>query len=321
MAMFTRHRRRRRLLLLLPFVALLPFEIILLQNYIWTSLNVSDIQLDELLDRQLDSNIKTIYIPIHKEEERNYHYDENNDDDDDDDNDEIGDDEKEDQERGLLPNSEHIGVFQNMDRIYYINVDKRKDKSNFMESWLKPFSEKYSIPYQRISAKSWDDSCNNKLDDEAAMLRCRGVKGLRNSNLHIMDTYNTTGYTLVLEDDFQILNYTRLLDGVKKVPDDWDVIRFDCWGKPLAEFPTFEFGYQTSKQGYCGGTHATLWRSDRLHILRKIWKYPKRPSVGIDCLLADEDINSYCVQADIGQRTKFKSDIPKTKKRMKVVDG
>jgi hypothetical protein len=47
-----------------------------------------------------------------------------------------------------------------------------------MESWLKPFSEEYSIPYQTISAKSWDDSCNNILGGEDAMLRCRGVMGL-----------------------------------------------------------------------------------------------------------------------------------------------
>jgi hypothetical protein len=188
-----------------------------------------------------------------------------------------------------------------------------------MESWLKPFSEEYSIPYHRISAKSWDDSCNNILGGEEAMLRCRGEMGLRNSNLHIMDTYNTTGYTLVLEDDFKIFNYTRLLDGVKKVPDDWDVIRLDCkngkHGDKLG-FPQFEFGYQTNKKGYCGGTHATLWRSDRLHILRKIWEYPRKIYLGIDCLLSDDNIKSYCVQVKTGRLFKhdLSSDIPKTEK-------
>ena len=214
--------------------------------------------------------------------------------------------------------------FQNLDRIYYINLDSREDKKEFMESWLEPFSEQYSIPYQRVVAKSWDDSCNNILDDEEAMKRCRAVMGLRNSNLHIMDNYNTTGYTLVLEDDFEIKNYTRLLDGVRKVPNDWDVIRFDCKRGKKKEgdmggirrkwFPQYDFGFRTAgKVSFCGGTHATLWRSDRLHTLRKTWEYPKRRYRGIDCLLTDYEIKSYCVQSQIGRLHKhsFTSDIPK----------
>ena len=211
-----------------------------------------------------------------------------------------------------------LPAIQNLDHIYYINVDKRTDKRDFMESWLEPFSETYSIPYQRISARTSDESCD-KIKDDKHMRKCRAVKGLRNSNLYIMDHYNTTGYTLVVEDDYQITNYTRLLNSVKKVPQDWDVIRFDCWGKPLDDFPQFDFGYRTNKRGYCGGTHAVLWRSDRLDILRQIWEHPKRPSVGIDCLLADDDIHSYCVQAEIGvlARGQFQSDIPKVRNKNK----
>ena len=108
---------------------------------------------------------------------------------------------------------------------------------------------------------------------------------------------------------------------MKEVPNDWDVVRFDCWaGKhggidPLEDFPQFKFGYRTitppSKKWYCGGTHATLWRSDRLHILRKIWEFPKRPNAAIDCLLSDDNIVSYCVQANIGdlENKKLASDM------------
>jgi hypothetical protein len=220
-------------------------------------------------------------------------------------------------EKGVVSKVQNIGAFEGIDRIYYINIDNRTDKRDFMESWLKPFSKQYSILYQRVSAKSWDDSCNRIVND-VAKKNCLGVKGLRNTNIDIMNHYNTTGYTLVLEDDFQITDYTRLLDGVKKVPNNWDVIRFDCWGKPKVEVQTFDFGFLTNKSGYCGGTHATLWRSDRLSILRNIWEHPKRPSVGIDCLLADGDIHSYCLQIEIGARSSFKSDIPKNRSKNKM---
>jgi hypothetical protein len=212
-----------------------------------------------------------------------------------------------------------LGPFENLDRIYYINLDKRADKRNFMESWLEPFSKQYSIPYQRVSAMSGDDLCNKILNGGGNIRNCRAKMGLRNSNLHIMDNYNTTGYTLVLEDDFEIKNYTRLLDGVRKVPNDWDVIRFDCWRgmkhkflDPLIEFPQFEGGYRTvtprGKKKFCGGTHAVLWREDRLQNLRKVWEQKK---LGIDCALADDDIKSYCVQTKIGRLGVFKTDIPK----------
>ena len=213
---------------------------------------------------------------------------------------------------------ESIGAFQTIDRIYYINMNKRKDKRDFMESWLKPFSEKYSIPYQRISAQSrYQHKCEHVRISETP--RCRAGKALKYTNFHIMDNFNTTGYTLVLEDDFQIKYYEKLLDFMRKVPDDWDVIRFDCWTGPYGvdpkeEFEQLEFGYRTvtpSKKWFCGGTHATLWRSDRLHILRNIWENPRTHNEAIDCMLANDNIVSYCVQADVGnlENQKLSSDM------------
>lgn len=218
--------------------------------------------------------------------------------------------------------AESIGAFQGIDRIYYINLDTRTDKREFMESWLKPFSETYSIPYERISARTATfkkPQCKGVTKPNKR--RCRGGKALQYTNLRIMEQYNTTGYTLVLEDDYQLTHYERLLNSMKKVPNDWDVIRFDCWTGPYGidpedEFPQFEFGYRTvtpSKKWFCGGTHATLWRSDRLHILRKIWEFPRKPYAAIDCLLSDDNIVSYCVQADVGDlaNEKLTSDMEK----------
>jgi hypothetical protein len=216
--------------------------------------------------------------------------------------------------------AQHLGPIQGIDRIYYINIDNRTDKRDFMESWLKPFSTNYSIPYERISARTPQIDkpvCRGVTKHNKP--RCRGGKALKYTNLRIMEQYNTTGYTLVLEDDYQITNYEKLLNSMKNVPNDWDVVRFDCWTgpdgtDPLKEFPQFEFGYRTvtpSKKWYCGGTHATLWRSDRLHILRKIWEFPRRPNAAIDCLLSDDNIVSYCVQANIGdlENKKLASDM------------
>jgi hypothetical protein len=185
-----------------------------------------------------------------------------------------------------------------------------------MESWLKPFSKKHSIPYQRISALSGDGACKNI---KGAVHQCLAKLGLRNSNLNIMDNYNTTGYTLVLEDDVQITNYKRLLNGINKVPDDWDVIRFGCWRggenflDPLEEFPQFKGGFRTitprGEKAFCGGTHIVLWRDDRLPNLRKTWTHSKY--MDIDCALADDEIKSYCVQAKIFRKEYFTTDIPK----------
>jgi hypothetical protein len=216
-----------------------------------------------------------------------------------------------------------LGPFESLDRIYYINLDKRTDKRDIMESWLEPFSKQYSIPYLRISALTWDSACTKVVGGEEDLKKCRARTGLRNSNFHIMDHLNTTGYTLVLEDDFYITNYTNLLNGVNKVPGDWDAIRFKCRsGKgflnPREEFPQFEGGYRTvtprGEKGFCGGTHAVLWRSDRLQNLRKIWEHPNNTYVGIDCALASDELNSYCLQAKIGKKKHgFESDIPKGK--------
>jgi hypothetical protein len=219
----------------------------------------------------------------------------------------------------------NASTFPKIDRIYYINLDNRTDKRNFMESWLNKTSRRRSIPYQRVPAKSGDDVCKKFDGNPGHMKKCRSKVGLRKSNLDIMDNYNTTGYTLVLEDDVQIKQFNRILRGIRKVPDDWDVIRFGCWRgldsmflDPLEEFPQFKGGFRTvtprGKKKFCGGTHVMVWRSDRLQNLRKLWEHPKNTFMDIDCALADDDIKSYCVQTKIGRVGGFKTDIPKRRK-------
>ena len=45
------------------------------------------------------------------------------------------------------------------------------------------------------------------------------------SNVAIMDQRNTTGLTLVLEDDYQVKNMTLLEESLKHIPSDFDVVR------------------------------------------------------------------------------------------------
>ncbi|GFH55114.1 hypothetical protein CTEN210_11590 [Chaetoceros tenuissimus] len=202
-----------------------------------------------------------------------------------------------------------------IDRIYYINMDHRTDKREFMESWLEPFSKKYSVPYQRISGKTGDTGdCSQGVRDEA----CIGLTGLLYSNWDIMDNYNTTGITLVLEDDYEIRNYNKLLKSIEKAPSDWDVLRFDSWQQPRVSFPRFYMrglgsGFRTSspRNGYfCGGTHITVWRGDKVEKLQNHWDM--HPRLPIDCALANDNITSYFLMTRVGKLDRSRgSDVPK----------
>merc|ERR1711971_710905 len=65
---------------------------------------------------------------------------------------------------------------------------------------------------------------------------------------------------------------------------------------------------------YCGGTHAVIWRSDRLHKLRDLWM--RDPVSDIDCMLTTNKLNSYCVQGSVVTRKEFNSTIPKMRDKI-----
>ena len=122
-------------------------------------------------------------------------------------------------------NSQHPQV-SIINRIYYINLDNNPGRRVFMEDWL----QDQPIPYERVRASVGgpDDSCVPAKSDPA---RCRGLAGVARSNVHIIDNYNTSGYTLVLEDDMIIKSFTRLEESLlQMVPSDWDIVRWDCNG-------------------------------------------------------------------------------------------
>jgi hypothetical protein len=207
-----------------------------------------------------------------------------------------------------------------IDRIYFINLDTTPLRQAFMEGWL----SKQTIPFERIPGKVGDpsDTC---VEGKREPKQCRGIAGVSKSNLSIIDSYNTTGLTLVFQDDWSADNITRLQESISLVPDDWDILRFNCWGHIPSDFVPFlhvepenELGiskiFETrhdreqppcnAKKETCwfsGGTHAMVWRGgESVQKLRKLWSVipynddDNRLTVGDE---VDEryNIKSYCI--------------------------
>ena len=208
-------------------------------------------------------------------------------------------------QRHEIPSVRHNDVITQIDRIYYINVDERQDRAEFMKWWL----SWQDTPYARIAAVSGvSTGCVKRLSRPN---HCRGVIGLRMSNLYIMDDAETSGITMVLEDDVKV-NMSLVLDAVRAVPHDWDVIRLDCWGFIPWNFPyvtpnIFKTEPRYWHTTYYGGTHAMIWRSDSINKIRNIWSV--QPYDDIDSLLTTSEINSYCVQKSVALLYELGSDI------------
>ena len=96
---------------------------------------------------------------------------------------------------------------------------------------------------------------------------------------------------MVVEDDFEVTQMEKILEALRLVPPDWDILRFDCYGEvpktfpwpnrftfrtthaqtiPLAENPCS--GYATADNcWFCGGTHVMLWHGHAVQKLRAGW--------------------------------------------------
>ena len=210
--------------------------------------------------------------------------------------------------RKLLANNTPLqnSILPSIERIYYINLDRRGQRRAIMESWL----SKQTIPYQRVPALEGEATECAKRKQGG---RCIGVSGLIKTSLHIMDNLNTTGMTLVVEDDFVIRDMEKLLNSIWLVPSDWDILRWDCWDKPQPHFQRYPFSFKIGPRNrtacreaqrkqcwFCGGTHVALWKGgDSLRNLRRVWDV--QPDNGIDCQLQDPSINAYCIQIGVGE--------------------
>lgn len=206
---------------------------------------------------------------------------------------------------------------QTVQRIYYINLQKNINRRALMESWLigQP------IPFERIAAKVGDTDPEHCISGKQHPDRCNGILGLAETELDIIRNHNTSGLTLVFEDDFIV--HKPLDEIVRKtlrlVPSNWDLIRWDCWGKPLDTFnyvlspgildrsrifrtngTNLDTTVFSQDFWFCGGTHAMMWREESISKLENIWS--RLPFEDIDCKLTTTEphFNSYCVNLDIG---------------------
>lgn len=146
---------------------------------------------------------------------------------------------------------------------------------------------------------------------------------------------------MVIEDDFVIRDLPKLLASIPLVPDDWDVIRWDCWAPPFASFQKYSWPYAFSTTidpetcppnecDYCGGNHVTLWNGrtattrrttstsngdglpPSVQKLHQVWS--RKPYNTVDCALSDPSLKSYCINIGIGEFHKplqEMTDIPK----------
>jgi hypothetical protein len=220
-----------------------------------------------------------------------------------------------------------------IDRVYYSNLEKNKIRRQSMEHWMD------SDPLLKASHKRINASIGDPLIDQCAPKksnpgRCRGLAGVSKTLLGILDGEDTTGISLVLEDDFVITDpgLQRMEASLELVPEDWDLIRFDCvhtsqvhfqWINPfVANTSTLQIKFNCSasnldsrdcRNWFCGGAYAMLWREESIHKLRAMWG--RIPYDDVDCVIArTPSIRSYCVNVGIGDMFVIDSevtDIPK----------
>ena len=212
-------------------------------------------------------------------------------------------------------------------RILYINMDHRMDRRKHMESWL---SRESPVPYRRVRAHAGNES-SQCVPGKQSPARCRGIAGLASTLVRTIDQLEgAAGDTLILEDDVYV-RVAELRRHVARVPDDWEVIRFDCFGYVPPSFKFVEddifeprhirpcsarsLKLNTSypKEAhcwFCGGTFAMLIRESSRSKLRKIWS--RQPNDDPDCILSrgwwpyqdgrkwpTTPLKTYCLQAGI----------------------
>ena len=213
-------------------------------------------------------------------------------------------------------------VQQGIQRIYYINLDKNRRRRRQMELVLNDLNR--PVPYERIPAQQGTLNGTECAVGKQDPRRCRGISGLVWTNLHIMETKNTSGgLTMVLEDDFVLgSNMTAIEQAIHMVPSDWDVIRLQAWHfcdrmlvpvrpkrfiarsttdriiPPIPGLPIFLADQRRNPRKntttVCCGTHAQIWRESSLYKLHRLWS--RRPYQDIDCALSmDPTIKSYII--------------------------
>lgn len=215
-----------------------------------------------------------------------------------------------------------------IDRIYYANLAKNTIRRQSMELWL----QKQPIPYRRVDAQVGEAGIC--VPNKNTPLRCKGISGIAKTWLSVLDDPSLQkdqriGAVLLLEDDIVpiLRDLSRLEEALAMVPNDWDVIRFDCWGGHAYQNLTYvnkfvynPYGSFTMVEGmcehgktpcpFCGGGVSMLIRTDRTSSIEKVKRmWNQRPLEEVDCGLAMTSyITTYCVQVGIWNIYAFPSE-------------
>ena len=194
-------------------------------------------------------------------------------------------------------------VLGSIKNAYYINMANNTKRRENIEAWL----DQTSLTYHRVEAIKGEkkDRCIDRINE----VKCRGVAGVALSNLKIIEEGDhESGTTLVLEDDVYVKDIAVLEASISLVPEDWDIIRWNCWpSKNIPkEFPWVNrYVFRTvrekeydpaisEKSRFYGGAFAMLWKKKGLPKLKEVWS--QAPYWDIDGRLTTDKLKSYCVQ-------------------------
>jgi hypothetical protein len=176
-------------------------------------------------------------------------------------------------------------IARNIDHVYFSNLEKNKIRRQSMDFWMDN-DPLLKATHKRINATISDPPRDQCVPTKNHPKRCRGLAGITRTLLGILDDENTTGLSLVLEDDYVITDprLQRMEASLELVPEDWDLIRFDClqteqvhlqWINPFVANTTtmqvksdFDQSVPNHKCWFCGGAFAMLWREESISKLR-----------------------------------------------------
>ena len=213
-----------------------------------------------------------------------------------------------------------------IDKIYYINLDKREDRMEFMEDQLSMIN----IPYERFSAicpeeqelasrfqnfyKRMDSWLKKKNHSTSKIL---GTLGCYLSHYFVQKKANESshGNYLVLEDDWCVnpesIKALKSVFNKGLVPGDWDIFG-SFWGshkKIVIKHQGIDGGsrFSNNRNGQpMGGTHFMLFNK---RSTSKIINFLDAENVfNIDAVLCNDMLNIYHMKMPITNNN-FKSDI------------
>ncbi|GFH61567.1 hypothetical protein CTEN210_18043 [Chaetoceros tenuissimus] len=198
-----------------------------------------------------------------------------------------------------------------IDQMFYMNLDEDIEKSKKMEDWLSWFLPNRGIPFYRLPLmKGLPYVCD--FEDEE---KCIRESGKVDTLLHLMQSneYNTRGTSLNLQDDVEITDMHKLRLAANLVPDDWDVIRFDCSLESDNSLPNLNnYVFQTNQgreiRPFLDNSRIMLLRDDKFEKIADAINILPRQE--LDAALSFKKINSYCVNVGIGHRFEIKPSRP-----------